>query len=106
MVIVKLAKFNIGQSVRHSKYDFGGVVVDADTVFGETEEWLAAIPENIRPERDQPFYRVRVDYDGVEAIAYVSEQNLMADETGIYTPSAVAAQDNLGLPATQSGMVH
>lgn len=106
MAVIKFAKFNIGQAVRHSKYDFGGVIVDADTVFGETEEWFAAIPENIRPERDQPFYRVRVDYDGVEAIAYVSEQNLVADETGIYTPSAAAARDSVALAALQSGLVH
>ena len=88
MTIIKTAQFNIGQAVRHRAFDYGGVIVDADPVFAESEEWFAAIPAEYRPERDQPFYRVRVDYEGVDSIAYVSEQNLVADPVALDMPAA------------------
>ncbi|ORE90775.1 heat shock protein HspQ [Acuticoccus yangtzensis] len=82
MAIITEAKFSIGQAVRHRTFDYAGVIIDADPVFAETDAWFAAIPEASRPDRNQPFYRVRVDYDGVESLAYVSEQNLVADALG------------------------
>ncbi|RAH96501.1 heat shock protein HspQ [Acuticoccus sediminis] len=86
MTIIKAARFNIGQAVRHRTFDYAGVIVDADPVFAETEAWFQAIPAENRPDRDQPFYRVRVEYRGVESVAYVSEQNLVADAFGLDTP--------------------
>lgn len=86
MAIIKVAAFNIGQAVRHRTFDYGGVIVDVDPVFAETEAWYQAIPAQNRPDRDQPFYRVRVDYEGVESIAYVSQQNLVLDAFGLDTP--------------------
>lgn len=75
------AKFNLGQIVRHRLFDFRGVVFDVDPVFNNSEEWLAAIPEEIRPRRDQPFYHLLAENSEIEYIAYVSEQNLLLDES-------------------------
>ena len=50
--------FAMGDVVRHRLFDFRGVVFDIDPVFANSEEWYAAIPENIRPDREQPFYHL------------------------------------------------
>lgn len=76
------AKFNIGEVVRHRVFPFRGVVFDVDPEFSNTEEWWNAIPAEIRPRRDQPFYHLLAENDDTEYVAYVSEQNLMADESG------------------------
>jgi heat shock protein HspQ len=76
------AKFSIGQVVRHKLFPFRGVVFDVDPEFSNTEEWLTAIPEPVRPRRDQPFYHLFAENSDSHYIAYVSEQNLLADETG------------------------
>jgi heat shock protein HspQ len=76
------AKFSIGQVVRHKLFPFRGVVFDVDAEFSNTEEWLTAIPEPIRPNRNQPFYHLFAENSDSHYVAYVSEQNLIADETG------------------------
>jgi heat shock protein HspQ len=76
------AKFSIGQIVRHKLFPFRGVVFDVDPEFSNTEEWLDAIPEPIRPRRDQPFYHLLAENSDSHYVAYVSEQNLLADESG------------------------
>ncbi|MGH6761591.1 MAG: heat shock protein HspQ [Phyllobacterium sp.] len=79
---MKKAKFRIGQVVCHRVYEFRGVIFDVDPEFSNTEEWIEAIPEEIRPRRDQPFYHLYAESSDTEYVAYVSEQNLVADETG------------------------
>ncbi|WP_420392695.1 heat shock protein HspQ [Acuticoccus sp.] len=79
---VRTAKFQLGQVVRHRVFSFRGVIFDVDPTFSNTEEWWEAIPEDIRPRRDQPFYHLFAENDDTEYIAYVSEQNLLADDTG------------------------
>jgi heat shock protein HspQ len=79
---MQTAKFSIGQVVRHRLFPFRGVVFDVDPEFANTEEWLEAIPEPIRPRRDQPFYHLFAENADSHYVAYVSEQNLLADETG------------------------
>lgn len=76
------AKFMIGQIVRHRKHPFRGVVFDVDPEFSNTDEWYEAIPEESRPRKDQPFYHLLAENDQSYYIAYVSEQNLLADESG------------------------
>lgn len=76
------AKFSIGQVVRHRLFPFRGVVFDVDPEFSNTEEWLSAIPEPVRPRRDQPFYHLFAENSDSHYIAYVSEQNLQADDSG------------------------
>lgn len=75
------AKFSIGQVVRHRIFPFRGVVFDVDPVFNNTEEWWLAIPEEIRPTKDQPYYHLFAENADSEYIAYVSEQNLLVDES-------------------------
>jgi heat shock protein HspQ len=82
MSAVKTAKFQIGQVVRHRIYPFRGVIFDVDPVFANTEEWLMSIPEEVRPRRDQPFYHLLAENAQTSYIAYVSEQNLLPDESG------------------------
>ncbi len=76
------AKFSIGQVVRHRKYPFRGVVFDVDPTFGNTEEWWLSIPEDMRPRKEQPFYHLLAENAETEYVAYVSEQNLLPDESG------------------------
>ncbi len=76
------AKYHIGQVVRHRKHPFRGVVFDVDAIFSNTEEWYSAIPEDSRPARNQPFYHLLAENDHSYYVAYVSEQNLLPDETG------------------------
>ena len=78
----RLAKFTIGQVVRHRVYPFRGVIFDVDPIFSNTEEYWLSIPEHIRPHKDQPFYHLLAENSETEYIAYVSEQNLLEDESG------------------------
>ncbi|MBF9197555.1 heat shock protein HspQ [Microvirga terrestris] len=77
-----LAKFAIGQVVRHRVFDFRGIIFDVDPEFDNTEEWWLSIPEDVRPHKDQPFYHLFAENAETEYIAYVSEQNLLPDESG------------------------
>ncbi len=77
---VRTAKFQIGQIVRHRFHPFRGVIYDVDPTFSNTEEWWLAIPEEMRPRKDQPFYHLFAENDQTTYIAYVSEQNLVLDE--------------------------
>ena len=76
------AKFSIGQVVKHKLFPFRGVIFDVDAEFSNSDEWLTSIPEPIRPARDQPFYHLFAENSDSHYVAYVSEQNLMPDETG------------------------
>ncbi len=76
---VAYARFSIGEVVRHRLYDFRGVIFDVDPVFANSEEWYQAIPEDVRPARDQPFYHLLAENSEASYIAYVSQQNLEAD---------------------------
>ncbi len=80
--VIGCAKFRIGQVVRHRIHAFRGVIYDVDPVFNNTEEWWLAIPEDRRPRKDQPFYHLLAENAQTTYIAYVSEQNLLPDETG------------------------
>ena len=79
---VSHAHFSIGDVVRHRVFDFRGVIFDVDPVFANTEEWYDAIPEEIRPRKDQPFYHLLAENGESSYVAYVSQQNLEADEEG------------------------
>ncbi|MFL6856762.1 MAG: heat shock protein HspQ [Allosphingosinicella sp.] len=75
------ARFAIGEVVRHRLFDIRGVVFDVDPVFANSEEWYQAIPEDIRPAKDQPFYHLFADNGDGSYVAYVSQQNLLADDS-------------------------
>lgn len=78
---VSHARFSIGDVVRHRLYEFRGVVFDIDPVFANSEEWYEAIPADVRPRRDQPFYHLLAENADSTYVAYVSQQNLEHDES-------------------------
>ncbi|WP_265518811.1 heat shock protein HspQ [Nitratireductor luteus] len=80
---IKTAKFSIGQVVRHRMFPFRGVIFDVDPEFDNTEEWYEAIPAEVRPRKDQPFYHLLAENEETEYVAYVSEQNLLEDDSGV-----------------------
>ncbi len=82
MTIERQAKFPIGQVVRHRFYPFRGVIFDVDPEFANTDEWYQSIPSHLRPRKDQPFYHLLAENEQSTYVAYVSEQNLLPDETG------------------------
>ena len=75
------ARFGIGDVVRHKIFDFRGVVFDVDPAFANSEEWYDAIPEAMRPSKDQPFYHLLAETAESTYVAYVSQQNLVPDDT-------------------------
>jgi heat shock protein HspQ len=78
----RTAKFTIGQVVRHRLFPFRGIVFDIDPEFSNTEEWYQSIPAERRPRKDQPFYHLYAENSETEYVAYVSEQNLLVDNSG------------------------
>lgn len=92
---MRSARFAIGDVVRHRIFPFRGVIFDIDPEFANTEEWWNAIPAAIRPAKDQPFYHLFAENDETEYVAYVSEQNLVPDDSGkpIRHPQVLALMD-------------
>ena len=76
-------KFSIGNVVKHKFLNFRGVIFDVDPSFNNTEEWYNSIPKNFRPRKDQPFYHLLAENDTSYYVAYVSEQNLLIDESNL-----------------------
>jgi heat shock protein HspQ len=58
-------------------------VFDVDATFSNTEEWYQSIPEDIRPRKNQPFYHLLAENGESFYVAYVSEQNLVPDYSGV-----------------------
>ncbi len=75
------AKFSIGAVVKHRHFDFRGVIYDVDFEFNNSEEWYQSIPKNVRPRKNQPFYHLLAESNEVTYEAYVSEQNLLIDNS-------------------------
>lgn len=77
--LIERARFAPGDIVRHRMFDFRGVVFDVDPVFANSDEWYDAIPEAIRPAKEQPYYHLLAENEDSSYIAYVSQQNLIDD---------------------------
>ena len=75
------AKYNVGQVIHHTLFDYRGVIVDVDPEFRIGAELMA---QERRPAADgtstRPWYHVLVD--GTADRTYVSEQNLEPDIDG------------------------
>jgi heat shock protein HspQ len=82
LMLKTTAKFGLGQVVRHRVHPFRGVIFDVDPTFSNTDEWWESIPEENRPSKDQPFYHLLAENETTYYVAYVSEQNLVRDESG------------------------
>ncbi len=78
----RVAKFSLGQVVKHRIFPFRGVIFDVDPQFANTEQWWLSIPEDARPHKDQPFYHLLAENAQSCHVAYVSEQNLIPDDSG------------------------
>lgn len=81
-MISRAARFSIGQVVRHRLFPFRGVIFDVDPTFANSEDWWLSIPEEVRPTKDQPYYRLLAENAETTYEAYVSEQNLLPDPEG------------------------
>ncbi len=79
---IPLARFAIGEVVRHRLLDFRGVIFDVDPQFANSQEWYEAIPAAMRPAKDQPFYHLLAENSEASYVAYVSQQNLVSDDEG------------------------
>lgn len=79
--IISHALFSIGDVVRHTLFNFRGVIFDIDPAFANSDEWYESIPVDIRPSKDQPFYHLLAENGEQSYIAYVSQQNLAADDS-------------------------
>lgn len=77
--LIERARFAPGDIVKHRMFDFRGVVFDVDPVFSNSDEWYEAIPEAIRPAKEQPYYHLLAENEDSSYIAYVSQQNLVGD---------------------------
>tara|TARA_B100000945_G_C19853362_1_gene355003 strand:+ start:43 stop:363 length:321 start_codon:yes stop_codon:yes gene_type:complete len=77
----KKAKFSIGEVVKHRHFNFRGVIYDVDFEFNNSEEWYESIPKDVRPKKDQPFYHLLAENNEITYEAYVSEQNLIVDNS-------------------------
>ncbi len=75
------AKFSIGDVVKHKHFDFRGVIYDVDFEFNNSEEWYESIPKDVRPKKNQPFYHLLAENNEITYEAYVSEQNLVNDDS-------------------------
>ena len=110
MNTIRNAKYQIGQVVRHRLYSFRGVVFDIDPTFDNTEEWYQSIPAEVRPHKDQPFYHLFAENEESEYIAYVSEQNLLPDNSGepVRHPQVaeIFVKDGKGRYRPRAAMMH
>ena len=75
------AKFSIGDVVKHKQFNFRGVIYDVDFEFNNSEEWYKSIPKDVRPRKNQPFYHLLAENNEITYEAYVSEQNLVSDDS-------------------------
>ena len=73
---------DVGDVVVHRRFGYRGVVFDVDPTFNNTEEWWLSIPADIRPKKEQPYYHLLAENDESIYIAYVSQQNLLVDDSG------------------------
>jgi heat shock protein HspQ len=76
------ARFALGQVVKHRFFPFRGVIYDVDPTFSNSEDWWLSIPEDMRPAKEQPFYHLLAENEQTSYVAYVSQQNLLPDDSG------------------------
>ena len=81
LMTINTAKFSIGNVVKHKRFDFRGVIYDVDFKFNNSEEWYQSIPKDVRPKKDQPYYHLLAENNEITYEAYVSEQNLILDDS-------------------------
>ena len=74
-------RFAAGDLVRHKRYRYRGVVVEADSNCQAAEAWYRS--NRTQPRREQPWYHLLVH--GSTHTTYAAEENLMAE----YAPEEI-----------------
>jgi heat shock protein HspQ len=74
----KLARFHVGQFVRHKLFDYRGVIFNLDAVFSGDDDWYEQVARS-RPPKDEPWYHVLPS--GEQHTTYVAERNLEMDDS-------------------------
>ena len=75
----KMAKYNIGDWVKHTRQGYRGVVVDVDPLFQASGRYNPQASEREFAARN-PWYRLLVD--GSSQVTYVEECLLLPDDNG------------------------
>ncbi len=72
-------EYTIGQTIRHTKFGYRGVVIGVDEKFQGTDQWYNVVARS-RPPKDRPWYHVLVH----QALhrTYVAERHLELDVSG------------------------
>ena len=73
----QIAKYSLGQIIKHSKFDYRGVIFDVDAEFSGTEEWYENVAKS-RPHKDKPWYHIIVDDS--DTTTYVAERHLQIED--------------------------
>jgi heat shock protein HspQ len=76
---ISVARFAIGQVIRHRVYEFRGVVFDVDPEFSDSAATGETILVEGRSRKDQPFYYLLAENGTSPYVAYVSEQSMEPD---------------------------
>mgnify|MGYP000955641829 CR=1 FL=1 len=79
---INTARFSIANIVKHKHFNFSGVIYDVHFEFNNSEEWYQSIPKDVRPRKNQPYYHLLAENNEITYAAYVSEQNLVSDDSG------------------------
>ena len=76
-----IAKFRIGEVIRHRFAEMRGVIIDVDAVSRAGDK---AEPVSLQEaaHRNQPFYYLLAENDQAPYIAYIAEQDLLPDGSG------------------------
>ena len=70
-----MPRFEPGQMVHHTRYDYRGLVVAYDPTCRAEDAWY--LRNRTQPHRNQPWYHVVVD--AASHMTYVAEENLEPD---------------------------
>jgi heat shock protein HspQ len=73
----QIARYNIGQVIRHRLYEMRGVIFDVDASPGTAD--IGPMPG---PETPGLFYRLFAVDDHIPYVACIAEQDLLPDESG------------------------
>tara|TARA_R110001592_G_scaffold37712_1_gene125465 strand:+ start:767 stop:1063 length:297 start_codon:yes stop_codon:yes gene_type:complete len=72
-----MTQYEVGQIVHHKRYNYRGVIAQADDACDAPDDWY--LGNRTQPNREQPWYHVLV-HGGSET--YVAEENLELDSSG------------------------
>lgn len=71
-----VAHFSVGQLVRHTLFDYRGVIIDVDANFQGSDEWYTKMTSG-HPSKNEPWYHLLVH--GSIHHAYAAESQLALD---------------------------